>query len=122
MDIIAINDAIDSLENSDTTVENVAELASLYICRSNLETGLKSTIDDIKQEYEDILPYYLKYRDIKRRYQRNEAIDSEVIQGIKDVCRELKEFIDILYQCTDMNKERLCIKDMIHSLAKKYSD
>ena len=122
MDITAIQDAIETLENDATTVNNVAELASLYICRDNLQRRLNLTIDDIKQEYEDILPYYLKYRDIKRRYQRNEAIDGEVIQGIKDVCRELKEFIDILYQCTDMNKERLCIKDMIHSLVKKYSD
>jgi len=122
MDIIAINEAIEALENDDTTVDNVRELASLYICRENMKTGLKTMVDDVKQEYDDILPYYLKYRDTKRRYQMNEAIDSEVIQGIKDVCRELQEFIAMLYQHTDMNKERLCIKDMIRTLAKKYSD
>lgn len=122
MDVIAIREAINTLEQADTTVDNVRELASLYICKDKLEEGLKTMVDGVKQEYDDILPYYMKYRDTKRRYQRNEAIDSEIIQGIKDVCRELKEFIDMLYQHTDMNKERLCIKDMIRTMAKKYSD
>jgi len=122
MDIVAINEAIETLENSDTTFDNVSELASLYICKENLNRGLNLMVDGVKQEYDDILPYYMKYRDTKRRYQQNQAIDSEVIQGIKDVCRELKEFIAVLYQNTDMNKERLCIKDMIRTLAKKYND
>lgn len=122
MDLLAIEEAIETLENDVTTVDNVSELASLYICRENMKAGLKTTIDGVKQEYDDILPYYIKYRDTKRRYQINEAIDSEVIQGIKDVCRELREFVDMLYQHTDMNKERLCIKEMIKTLAQKYKD
>ena len=122
MDIVAIEDAIKTLEDSSTTPENVSELSALYICRENLNHSLKLMVDAGKDELEDILPYYMKYRDTKKRYQRNEAIDSEVIQGIKNVCRELKEFIAVLYQNTDMNKERLCIKEMIHTLAKKYSD
>ena len=122
MDLVAIEEAIEALENDVTTVDNVSELASLYICRENMKAGLKTMIDGVKQEYDDILPYYIKYRDTKRRYQTNEAIDSEVIQGIKDVCRELREFIDMLYQHTDMNKERLCIKEMIKTLAQKYKD
>jgi len=122
MDLVAIEEAIEALENDVTTVDNVSELASLYICRENMKAGLKTMIDGVKQEYDDILPYYIKYRDTKRRYQTNEAIDSEVIQGIKDVCRELREFIDMLYQHTDMNKERLCIKEMIKILSQKYKD
>ena len=122
MDLVAIAEAIEALENDVTTVDNVSELASLYICRENMKAGLKTMVDGVKQEYDDILPYYIKYRDTKRRYQINEAIDSEVIQGIKDVCRELREFIDMLYQHTDMNKERLCIKEMIKTLAQKYKD
>ena len=122
MDLLAIEDAIEALETAETTPETVSELASLYICQSNLKPALKSVSDAVQTEYDDILPYYLKYRDTKKRYQQNQAIDSEVIHGIKDVCRELKEFIDTLYQHTDMNKERLCIKEMIRTLAKKYSD
>ena len=122
MDLLAIEDAIEALETAETTSETVSELASLYICHANLKHGLETAPDAIKTEYDDILPYYLKYRDTKKRYQRNQAIDSEVIHGIKDVCRELKEFIAMLYQHTDMNKERLCIKEMIKELAKKYSD
>ena len=122
MDLVAIEEAIEALENDVTTVDNVSELASLYICRENMKADLKTMIDGVKQEYDDILPYYIKYRDTKRRYQTNEAIDSEVIQGIKDVCRELREFIDMLYQHTDMNKERLCIKEMIKTLSQKYKD
>ena len=122
MDLLAIEDAIESLETAETTPETVLELSSLYICRDNLKHCLKSTVDAGKDELEDILPYYMKYRETKRRYQMNDAIDSEVIQGIKDVCREIKEFIAVLYQNTDMNKERLSIKNMIRELSKKYAD
>lgn len=122
MDLSSIEAAITELENSDTTVENVAELASLYICKDNLERSLNLMVDSVEEELNDVLPYYMKYRDTKRRYQLNEAIDSEVIQGIKDVCRELKEFINMMYYGTDMNKERICIRDMIHELAEKYKD
>lgn len=122
MDLLTINDAIQALEEEPTTVENVSELASLYICKANLETSLKNDSDVIPDELDDILPYYMKYRDIKKRYQLNQAIDGEVIQGIKDVCRELKEFVDMLFYGTDMNKERLCIREMIKGLYEKYSE
>jgi len=119
MDTIAIKEAIQSLEESETTPENVAELASLYIVYTHLTT---EPVDPVESELDDILPYYRKYRDIKRRYQLNQAIDGEVIHGMKDVCQELKEFIDMLYYSTDMNKERLCLKKLVKELAEKYKD
>lgn len=122
MDLVAIEDAISILEESATTPENVSELASLYICKGNLQNRLETLPDAVERELDDILPYYTKYRDIKRRYQLNQAIDSEVIHGIKDVCKEIIEFIAMMYRSTDMNKERLCIKDMIKTLAEKYKD
>lgn len=120
MDIIAIQEAIESLESAETTPENVAELASLYI----VSNSLKGTEDEdkVQSELEDILPYYVKYRNIKRRYQLHQALDSEVIQGIKDVCRELQEFIITLYQHTDMHRERMCIKKMLSSLWEHYKE
>jgi len=122
MDIVAINQAIEDLENDDTTPENVSELAALYICRDNLENRKESTVDTVQSELEDILPYYLKYRTTKRKYQLNQATDGEVLQGIKDVCRELKEFIDTLYSSTDMHRERLTIKRTIRDIYEKYKD
>lgn len=120
MDIIAIQEAIESLESAETTPENVAELASLYI----VSNSLKETEDEdkVQSELEDILPYYVKYRNIKRRYQLHQALDSEVIQGIKNVCRELQEFIVTLYQHTDMHRERMCIKKMLSSLWEQYKE
>lgn len=118
MDITAINDAIQELENSETTQENVLELASLYTVRNNIQVAM----DPVQSELTDIFPYYLKYRQIKQKYQRNQAIDYEVIQGIKDVCQELKEFVETLYNHTDMHKERMCIKKAVQELAEKYKD
>lgn len=121
MDIQSIEDAIETLVNSDTTYDNVQELASLYIVHENLNSPLKTMVDGANNELEDILPYYIKYRDIKRKYQFNQTTEGEVIQGMKKVCKELAEFIDALYSGTDMNKERLCIKNMLVQLNEKYS-
>ena len=119
MDIVAIREAIINLENEETTPNNVSELAHLYTVYNQLSQNPENTGED---ELSDIFPYYRKYLDTKRRYQQNKAIDSEVIQGIKDVCRELKEFIDVLYYNTDMNKERLCIRKLIADLFKQYQE
>ena len=121
MNIQMIRDAIEELENEDVTYDNIDELASLYIVYNNLQRSGYSMITSVESEARDILPYYIKYQDIKRRYQTNQTTEGEVIQGIKKVCKELSEFIDALYSGTDMNKERLCIKDMIQQLNEKYS-
>lgn len=121
MDLVAINDAIETLENASTTSENVFELASLYICQERLKNRNMSKLDTSMSELQDILPYYKKYVDIKTRYQLKQTSESEVIKGIKDVCRELSEFIDSLYSGTDMGKERRCITDMINKLWLKYN-
>ncbi len=121
MDIMAIEEAIQTLENEDTTFDNVSELASLYICRQYMNKPLNLMVSGTQKELEDILPYYMKYKDIKKRYQLNQTSEGEVIQGIKNVCREIQEFISTLYSGTDMNKERLCIVKTLEQLYKKYS-
>ena len=120
MDLVAITDAINSLESSAATPQNVAELSSLYICRDNLESGLNRQINASEKELQDILPFYQKYRGIKRRYQLNQTTAGEVIRGMRDVCVEITEFIAALYSGTDMNKERICIRDMLKLLYDKY--
>lgn len=121
MDIQIIKEAIEELETADTTYDNIAELSSLYIVYNNLKQPIKTMVDGVNNELQDILPYYIKYRDIKTRYQLGKTTEGEVIQGMKRVCKELMEFIDALYSGTDMNKERLCIKDMLVQLNEKYS-
>lgn len=117
MDVVAIEEAIEELENSETTVDNIKELSALYICRDHL---MLSNHDAVESELEDIFPYYRKYRDIKRRYQLRQTNESEVAEGIKAVCRELTEFVETLYSGTDMNKERICIRKMLEKLYNKY--
>lgn len=121
MDIQIIEEAIEELETADTTYDNIAELSSLYIVYNNLKQPIKTMVDGVNNELQDILPYYIKYRDIKTRYQLGKTAEGEVIQGMKRVCKELAEFIDALYSGTDMNKERLCIKDMLVQLNEKYN-
>ena len=119
MDIVAIDEAIESLEQEDTTVDNVKELSALYICREYLIKS--SPVNISERELSEIFPYYRKYLDIKRRYQLMQTTEGEVIKGIKDVCRELTEFVETMYSGTDMNKERLCIRQMLSALNDKYN-
>lgn len=119
MDLTTIEYAIEELENGEETFDNITELACLYIIRDNLSRS-SPNISRPEKELNDILPYYQQYIKIKREYQQNKISESAVIAGIKDVCRELTEFIDTLYSCTDMGKERRCIVQMLDSLAKKY--
>lgn len=121
LDLKLIETTIKELEAEGTNFMNCEKLSHLYICRDNLLKSLEP-VDEVQRELDDILPYYTRYREIKKRYQLNQALDIEVIQGIKDVCKELKEFIEVIYSNTDMNKERVCIKEMIRELAQKYEN
>ena len=118
MDVVAINEAIQTLENADTTFDNVSELAALYTVRDHLQPLEYSG----NNQLDDILPYYRKYTEIKRRYQLNQTTEGEVIQGMKNLCKELQEFVEDLYSHTDMNKERLCIRAFLLELNKKFCD
>ena len=116
LDLTLIENTIQELEEKETTFANCEKLAYLYACRDNLAR------DEVEEELDDILPYYTKYRDIKRRYQLHQTIDHEVLQGMTNVCRELKEFINALYSSTEMHKERVLIRDMLQELNEKYKE
>lgn len=116
MDINAIQDTIKELELGDTTLQNVSDLANLYIVRDRLLNT------DVKRELDDILPAYSDYVKVKQRYQKKEVSEGVVIKSLKYVCTEIEEFIDTLYKCTDMNKERKCIKDMINIIDERFKD
>ncbi len=119
MDITAIEDNIRKLENTATTVDNVRELAFLYIVHDHLKNqNLRVGSDIINDEFEDILPEYRKYVEIKRKYQLGELPEIEVKRSIKRVCKEVYEFIHTLYCCTDMPAERDCIDNLLAKLNK----
>ena len=116
MDIKMIKEAIIDLENGETTIENVAELANLYIIAEKY-----SQSDAIQSELSDILPAYSKYVGVKRKYQMQEVSEGAVIKAMTILCNEIYDFIDMLYSCTHMNKERTCIKNLIEKLYNKIS-
>lgn len=117
MDIQLIQDTIWELEDSDTTFSNVQELAALYIVKDYLCGASK---DVVTTEYNDILPRYCEYKQIKRRYQLKEAPKESVLSSIRYVCKEIQEFMAVLYTGTDLEDERQQIKEMISALYKNY--
>lgn len=118
MDIIAIEQAIEQLEQSATTVSNVNELATLYIVRQNMKDTLQTAIDGSNDGLKEcLLPCYTNYVDLKQKYQQNEITEDAIITSIKSTCQELFEFIRQLYSCTDCKRERDEIRKLIQNLS-----
>lgn len=113
MDIQAIVDNINELENSITNVDNVQELANLYIVRDNL---LKHNTNPVEQELNDILPMYKKYCVTKRKFQLKEIPEEAVLSDMKLLCQEISEFIHTLYSNTDFYKERALLLQTLEDL------
>ena len=49
---------------------------------------------------------YQEYCSVKREYQLGNIDKIKVVNSMKNVCKELKDFITLLYSCTDMQEER----------------
>ena len=113
MDIQAIQDNIKELENGITNVDNVQELACLYIVRDNL---LKQDTNIVEQELKDILPAYRKYCNTKTKYQLHEVTEEAVEHDMNLLCQELKDFIITLHSGTDFYKERRILIQMLDDL------
>lgn len=110
MDIKDINRTIQELKEDSTTFENCERLAHLYIVREHLFTN------EVQKEFNDILPQYNKYVDMKRKYQLGELSEQAIEKQIKVVCKEISEFVHTLYSSTDMPIEREYIKKMVNGL------
>jgi hypothetical protein len=119
MNLSDIEYEIDLLENEEFTAENVADLASLYIVYDNMKHDLNRTSDGIEKELNDILPSYQNYCESKKRYQLGNANEGEVIKTLNLLCKEISEFILSLYSGTDMNKERIYIRNEITKIYEK---
>lgn len=104
LDLELVENTIKELENSDTTYNNCEKLASLYIIK---DYHSKDTVqDEVTKELSDILPHYDIYCDKKREYQVNKVGEDVVLNALNIVCKEISEFMSVLYSSTDMPEER----------------
>lgn len=114
MDINIINDMIDDLEKAEPSLSNVRNLSALYNVRANLLGTTR--FDKTTKELSDILPSYLQYIDIKRKYQLHEVNDEALYLNMKELCREIQEFIRALYSGSDTQKERDMLRQLIKDM------
>jgi len=109
MEIDIIQNNINELENSSTSADNVMELASLYIVKNNLKKGLNPVVSELN----DIFPAYNRYISVKKEYQLNGTGDDIMLEQLKLLCQEIKEFLITLYSGTDTYKERRYISNTL---------
>lgn len=124
MDLYMIDSTIEELENSETNFSNCEKLATLYIIKEHYKQYppvLRGLYDDVEEELNDIAPQYKTYCDIKRNYQLGTGSKEAVIKSAQAVCREINEFINILYSSTDMKEERDELKKLLINLYNKYT-
>ena len=114
MNIDTINEMIDELEEAEPSLSNIRNLSALYNVRSNLLGTNK--FDKTSKELSDILPSYLQYIETKRKYQLHEVSDELLYINMKELCREIKEFIQALYSGTDTQTERDILNQMIKDM------
>lgn len=107
MDMREIENTIEELENGTTTYDNCIKLSALYSVRDNLKS-------DTRKELDDILPLYKMYVAVKTKYQLKELPATSLILGMHDLCNEIYEFIETLYNNTELEDEREAIKEMLH--------
>lgn len=114
MNISTINELIEELEQGETSLSNIRNLSALYNVKSHI-LGTKN-FDNITKELSDILPSYLKYIEVKRKYQLQEISEEIVYINMEELCKEIKEFIQTLYSGTDTPKERELLKQVIKEI------
>lgn len=120
MDIQVIEENIQLLENEETTVENVQDLANLYTVYDKLRYK-QPVKDKTLQELNDILPAFNSYVEARRQNQLGQTNEEAVKHSLKLLCQELKEFIEILYTNTSSRRERLFLLYMVKDLHDKFN-
>lgn len=114
VDLSIINEMIDELEESETSLSNMRNLSALYNVKSHILGNIN--YDKTTKELNDILPSYLQYIEAKRRYQLQEVTEDVVYINMKELCREIKEFMQTLYSGTDTQKERDMLQELIKEM------
>lgn len=113
MDLEVITNLINDLEKSDPSLSNIRNLSALYTVRNNLKLNEDKTI----RELSDILPSYVNYIDVKRKYQMGDK-DINIYTYLNNLCTEITEFMTSLYNNTDTPKEREMLQKVIRTLNK----
>lgn len=125
MDMYMIDSTIDELEQSETNFSNCDKLAMLYIIKDHYKKYppvSRGLYDEVEEELNDIAPQYKKYCELKRDYQLGNIQKDAVLHSLKLVTIEIKEFITILYNNTDMKEERDELKSMINTIYNAYNN
>ena len=107
MDMREIENTIEELENGPTTYDNCIKLSALYSVRDNIKS-------DTRKELDDVLPLFKMYVAVKTKYQLGELPATSLVMGMHDLCKEIHEFIDTLYNNTELSDERDAIREMLH--------
>lgn len=119
MDINKINAKIKELEDSEESLSNIRNLSCLYIVRTNMSTD-NITSDNVTEELKDVLPSYIQYVNMKRKYQKGDISKEKVISYLLQVCDEIEEFIHALYSGTDTPEERDVIGQLIMKIKRTF--
>ena len=120
MDINLIDRTIEELESSETNFASCADLASLYIVRNYYKPTQHLTAVD--SELADISPSYEHYKAIKREYQLGKTSEDVVITSMRQVCKEIIEFITALYCSAELADERNIIRNAIKNVSTKCAE
>lgn len=118
MELTTINNLIDELESSDTSLSNIRNLSALYNVKSHLIGTTK--FDTATKELNDILPSYMDYIKLKRQYQLNEIPIDNVLIQLDNVCKEIGDFLRSLYCGTDTKEERQYLHNLINQLKEAF--
>ena len=117
LDLQEINNTIEELEDSNTTFDVCNKLASLYIVREYMQ---KSVHNNVETELKDILPKYREYCKVRKRYQLGEIEEIAVQNAMQYVCKEIKEFMQILYTSTYNDTERIMLRNLVSELREMF--
>ena len=90
-------------------------------CKTNIQIAMQMHVSEaqvskLAKRVKDILPSYLGYINVKRKFQLHKTTNENVIIAMKALCTEIKEFIQILYSSTDTPQERNIIKEMLKEM------
>lgn len=114
-----IQEQINLLESDVTSLDNVLELAALYIIRDKSQNAVQNVV---MKEMSDILPSYRKYAAVKRAYQEHQAEEDAVSYQLDLLCQEIGEFLMALYGSSCFYKERRKLRKMLEQALEKMQE
>jgi len=117
INMVEIENAIAELEEGPTNFATCDKLASLYTVRyfyhyiqenntKDVEAEKTETKNEVIVEYQDILPSYRQYTEVKRKHTLGETSEDNVLKTMQMLAKEISEFLTTLYASTESIAER----------------